>query len=52
MPYKISRDGSEWVVKKRFGGKVVGKHDSREKAVKQIQAIHINERPWTHRGRK
>lgn len=43
MPYEIVKEGVKFVVKKKGTGKVMGKHNSRMEAVKQIQALHINE---------
>lgn len=38
----IEKRGSEWVVLNHTKKKVLGRHDSREKALKQLQAIEIN----------
>jgi hypothetical protein len=43
MPYVIRKDGDGWVVKKRFGGKVVGRTDSKEKAEAMVRAIYAHE---------
>lgn len=39
---KIRKRGSKWVVTDKSGKKVLGTHASREKAVKQLQAIEIS----------
>ena len=44
MPYAIRRKGNKWLVVKKDDGKVMGTHPSKEKAAKQIMAIHINEK--------
>lgn len=44
MPYKIVREGGEYVVKKKDGSKTFGRHASRAKASAQIRAIHANSR--------
>jgi len=43
MPYSIVKRGSKWAVIKKDTGEVIGTHDSKQKAAKQIVAIHINE---------
>lgn len=42
MPYKIVKTGSKFKVTKKDGSKIFGTHTSREKAKKQIAALHIN----------
>lgn len=42
MPYKIVKTGSKYKVMKKDGSKTFGTHPSREKAKKQIAALHIN----------
>jgi len=39
---KISHRGNKWVVLNKKGDKVLGTHSSRQKAVKQLQAIEIS----------
>jgi len=39
---KIAHRGNKWVVLNKKGDKVLGTHSSREKAVKQLQAIEIS----------
>lgn len=43
MPYRIAKEGDHYVVKKRFGGEIVGRTDSREKAEAMIRAIYSSE---------
>jgi uncharacterized protein DUF2213 len=43
MPYKVVKDGNQFCVEKKDGGKRIGCHDSREKAEKQIAAIYLSE---------
>lgn len=43
MPYEIVKRKGKFVVKKKNGFKVYGRHDSREDAEKQIAAIEANE---------
>jgi len=38
----ISKQGDKWVVKSSDGKKVLGTHDSEEKAKKQLAAIEIS----------
>ena len=42
MPYGIKKSGSKYQVYNRNTGKVYGKHDSKEKANKQLTALHIH----------
>lgn len=45
MPYEVVRRGSKWVTKKKgLGGKVLGTHDTRKKAIAQMQAVQIAEK--------
>jgi hypothetical protein len=39
---KVLKRGNKWVVTDKSGKKVLGTHPSREKAVKQLQAIEIS----------
>lgn len=39
---KIVKKGDKWLVKTKRGDKTLGTHDSRDKAVNQLQAIEIN----------
>jgi hypothetical protein len=39
---KVLKRGSKWVVTDKSGKKVLGTHPSREKAIKQLQAIEIS----------
>lgn len=50
MPYDISKRDGKYAVIKRDDGSVIGTHDTKGKARKQIAAIYFHERkPWTHR---
>lgn len=49
MPYAIRKRGDQWIVVKlikRLGGEestqIVGRHDTRASAEKQLTALHIN----------
>jgi len=42
MPWEIIKKGNKWLVVKKSDGKVVGTHDSKEKAKKQLAALHAN----------
>lgn len=42
MPYKIQKRGNEFCVIGKDDGKVKGCHPSREKAVRQLQALYRN----------
>jgi len=39
---KVLKRGNKWVVTDKSGKKVLGTHPSREKAIKQLQAIEIS----------
>lgn len=47
MPYTIVKEGTKWVVRKKLLkgkiGRAFGHHDSKEKAERQIAAIHASE---------
>lgn len=48
MPYVVHHErwrsvNNQWVVRKADGGKVVGRHATKEKAEAQIRAIESNE---------
>lgn len=43
MPYGVRRDGDHWIVYKRFGGRIVGRTDSAQKAHAMIRAIYSSE---------
>ena len=43
VPYSIRKSGNKYLTVKKDTGEVVGTHDSREKAIKQIVAIRIHE---------
>lgn len=40
MPYVVAKVGGKWVVRKRDGGKVMGRHDSKMKAAAQMRALY------------
>ena len=42
MPFAIRKQGNKFVVVKKEDGKVMGTHDSEEKAKKQLAALNIN----------
>ena len=49
VPYEIVHRGNKWLVKKPgIFGRVFGKHDTKESAERQREAIEANE----HRKRK
>ena len=43
MPYAVHKRGDKYVVVKKDDGKVMGTHESLEKARAQIRAIYANE---------
>ena len=43
MPYHIEKKDDQYQVIKNDDGKVMGKHDSEEKAKSQIAALYSNE---------
>ena len=48
MPYDILHRGDKWIVHKRGDSHVMGTHDTKENAVKQIQAVYANEEREKH----
>ena len=42
MPWDIKKDGEKYLVVEEDGGKVVGTHDSEEKAKRQLAALNAN----------
>lgn len=40
-PYHVAKRDGKWLVVKNGDGKVMGAHDSREKAMKQFAALEI-----------
>lgn len=44
MPYTIKKQGDKWIVTKKGGNKVLGKHESRSKAEQQLKALYANEK--------
>ena len=43
MPYQIKKQGSQYVVTKKSGGRVLGTHSSKARAQAQVRAIYANE---------
>ena len=43
MPYEIRKSGNMWEVMNKDSGKSHGKHDSREKAMKQMRLLYMVE---------
>lgn len=43
MPYKIKKSGSKYKVVKEGDGKVMGTHDTKKEALKQLKALYANE---------
>lgn len=43
MPYEIVKQGNKYFVKKKDSNKVIGSHDTKQRAEAQIRAIHANE---------
>jgi hypothetical protein len=46
MPYGIKKSGDVWIVYKLDTGKEVAKHDSKEKAQKQVRLLYGIEGGW------
>lgn len=46
----IKKSGSGYKVVSKSGSKVLGKHSSKKKAIKQLQAIEINKRKKPKKG--
>ena len=46
MQEEISKEGSQWVVKSK-SGRVLGKHDTKEKALAQLAAVHVGSESLT-----
>ena len=42
MPWDVHKLGNVWVVTKKEDGKVVGKHPTREKAMRHMRALYAN----------
>ena len=43
MPYKIVKDGGQFVVMKKDGSRAFGRHQSRAKAQRQLGALYASE---------
>ena len=43
MPWRVQKKDGKFAVVKKDNGKVVGTHDTREKAEKQVRALYANE---------
>ena len=41
MPYTITKKGGKYILKLKDGGRLLGTHTSRKKALKQIAVIEI-----------
>jgi len=41
MPYSIRKQGDKWITYNSETGDVKGRHDSREKAVKQMRLLYM-----------
>lgn len=51
MPWDVRKRGSKYVVVKEGSGKVVGTHDTRSKAERQLSALYANYDKDQDRGR-
>ena len=52
MPYGVHKRGNNWVTINTETGEVKGKHDSREKAMKQMRLLYMVEHGGTPREQK
>jgi len=43
MPYEIKKVKGKYVVKKKNGKRIFGRHDTRKDALRQLRAIEANE---------
>ena len=43
MPWSVKKKGGKFVVAKNENGKIVGTHDTRQKAEAQVRALYANE---------
>ena len=50
MPYQVVKMGERWVVKNTETGDVKGKHESREKAMRQMRLLYGVEHGWKPTG--
>lgn len=42
MPWGVRKQGDKWVVYKEGSGEVVGRHPTKEKAIKHQRALYAN----------
>ena len=52
MPYSVHKRGEKWVVTNTETGDVKGKHDSKVKAIRQINLLRGVEHGWNPTGAK
>jgi len=50
MPYSIKKSNDKYKVVKKEGGKVMGTHDTRQKAEKQVRALYAEEGKMSRQG--
>jgi len=43
MPWSVQKKGGKFVVAKKEDGKIVGTHDTRQKAEAQVRSLYANE---------
>lgn len=43
MPYEVKQFGSQWIVVKKLGGKIMGRHKTKQEAQAQLKALYANE---------
>lgn len=42
MPYALKKKGSKWLVVNKDTGRVLGSHDTRAQASRQLRAVYAN----------
>ncbi len=52
MPYDIHKQGNKWIVRNKETGHVKGTHDSKVKAIRQINLLRGVEHGWKPTGAK
>ena len=52
MPYRISQRGPRYCVLKQDDDRNMGCHDTREDALRQLRALHVNEADAVLQGLK
>ena len=52
MPYSVRKQGDKYITYNKETGDVKGKHDSREKAMKQMRLLYMVEHGGTPRSAK